>query len=172
MGGSASSPLAVAVPALAAVTAGLGAFGLAAYDSGKQIATFLQNIHLIHDATGGVIPPLTNNLEKLHKVVEPKVFQRAARAFGQDQAPLKILVVPTLPQPPESRDQAITWLRSKGVDAVIPFRTMLADLVTRTKSNLNYQKSDLLQIIRIFKNYDFFKDPQLDLFKGKRLKGP
>ena len=34
--------------------------------------------------------------------------------------------------------------------------------------NRNYQKADLLQIIRILKNYDFFKENQLELFKGKR----
>ena len=61
-------------------------------------------------------------------------------------------------------------LRSKGIDGVIPFRTMLADLVSETKANRNYQKSDVLQIIRILKNYDFFKGPQMELFKSKRKK--
>jgi hypothetical protein len=56
------------------------------------------------------------------------------------------------------------------VDHVIPFRTMLSDLVNETQANRNYQKSDLLQIIRILKNYEFFKDPQLELFKAKRAK--
>jgi hypothetical protein len=51
---------------------------------------------------------------------------------------------------------------------VIPFRTMLTDLVRETAVNRNYQKSDLLQIIRILKNYDFFKEPQLELFKARR----
>jgi len=102
------------------------------------------------------------------RFVEPKAFQQAARAFGEDSAPLKILVVPTLPHVAQSRDEAISTLRSKGVDAVIPFRTMLADLIHRTEVNRNYQKSDLLQIIRILKNYGFFKDPQLELFKSKR----
>jgi hypothetical protein len=54
------------------------------------------------------------------------------------------------------------------MDAVIPFRTMLADLVEQTEINRNYQKSDLLQIIRILKNYDFVKEPQLELFTSKR----
>jgi len=40
--------------------------------------------------------------------------------------------------------------------------------VERIEVNRNYQKSDLLQIIRILKNYDFFKGRQLDLFKPKR----
>jgi hypothetical protein len=99
---------------------------------------------------------------------EPKVFLQAARAFGQDGAPLKILVVPALPQDARSREQSISLLRSKGIDAVIPFQTMLADLVNETEVNRNYQKSDLLQIIRILKNYGFFREPQLELFKTKR----
>ncbi len=107
---------------------------------------------------------------EIFRFVEPKVFQQAARAFGKDGAPLKILVVPTLPQGAQSREQSIALLRSKGIDAVIPFRTMLADLVNEIQTNRNYQKSDLLQIIRILKNYDFFKEPQLELFKSRRKK--
>jgi hypothetical protein len=104
---------------------------------------------------------------KIFRFVEPGVFQQAARAFGKDGAPLKILVVPALPQAAPAREESIALLRSKGVDAVIPFHTMLATLVSRTQVNRNYQKSDLLQIIRILKNYDFFKEPQLELFKSK-----
>ena len=108
---------------------------------------------------------------EIFRFVEPKVFQQAARAFGQDGAPLKILVVPALPQTAQLRDQSISLLRSKGIDAVIPFRTMLAELVAKTEPNRNYQKSDLLQMIRILKNYDLIKEPQLELFKPRRKKG-
>jgi hypothetical protein len=105
---------------------------------------------------------------EIFRFVGTKVFQQAAKVFGETGAPLKILVVPALPQSTAARDESIALLRSKGVDAVIPFRTMLADLVERTETNRNYQKSDLLQTIRILKNYDFFKDPQLELFKVRR----
>ena len=44
---------------------------------------------------------------------------------------------------------------------------MLADLVKSCDTNRNYQKSDLLQMIRVLKNYDFFKEPQLELFKSR-----
>ncbi len=81
---------------------------------------------------------------------------------------MKILVLPTLPHGAQARDESIALLRAKGVDAVIPFRTMLADLIAQTEANRNYQKSDLLQTIRILKNYDVFKDPQMELFKSKR----
>lgn len=105
---------------------------------------------------------------EIFRFVGTKVLQQAARVFGENGAPLKILVVPTLPQETQARDASIALLRAKGVDAVIPFRTMLADLVTHTEANRNYQKSDLLQVIRILKNYDFFKEPQLELFKSRR----
>lgn len=107
---------------------------------------------------------------EIFRFVEPKVFQQAARQFGQGGPLLKILVVPALPQSQPGREQSITLLRSKGVDAVIPFRTMLADLVAGIRVNRNYQKSDLLQVIRILKNYDFFREPQMELFKSRRKK--
>lgn len=107
---------------------------------------------------------------EIFRFVGTKVFQQAAQVFGEAGAPLKILVVPALPHEMKARDESIATLRTKGVDAVIPFRTMLTDLVAHTEANRNYQKSDLLQIIRILKNYDFFRDPQLELFKSKRRK--
>ena len=105
---------------------------------------------------------------EIFRFVEAKVFQQALRAFGKDGAPAKILVVPALPHLAPARDQSIALLRSKGVDAVIPFRTMLTDLIEHTEVNRNYQKSDLLQVIRILKNYDLLRDPQMELFKTKR----
>jgi hypothetical protein len=115
-------------------------------------------------------PAVLAHAPEIFRFVEPKVFQQAARAFGKDGTPLKILVVPALPQGEHAREQSIDLLRSKGIDAVIPFQTMLADLVAKIEPNRNYQKSDLLQIIRILKNYDFFKGPQLELFKSRRKK--
>ena len=107
---------------------------------------------------------------EIFRFVERAVFQRAAKTFGGGGPPTKILVVPALPQSKEGREQSIGLLKSKGVDAVIPFHTMLADLIDQIEVNRNYQKSDLLQIIRILKNYDFFKEPQLELFKTRRRK--
>ncbi len=105
---------------------------------------------------------------EIFRFVNPKVFQRAASAFGLNGVPLKILIVPALPHSAEAREQSITLLRNKGVDAVIPFPTLLTDLIQSVAANRNYQKSDLLQILRILKHYDFFKSPQLELFKPTR----
>lgn len=107
---------------------------------------------------------------RIFRFVEPKVFEQAAKAFGTGGTLLKILVIPALPQNAQARLESLALLRAKGIDAVIPFQTILADLIAETEKNRNYQKSDLLQIIRILKNYEFFKEPQLELFKGGRKK--
>ena len=44
----------------------------------------------------------------------------------------------------------------------------MAAVSDQIEVNRNYQKSDLLQVIRILKNYEFFTEPQLELFKPKR----
>lgn len=113
-------------------------------------------------------PAVMTHAPEIFRFVEPKVFQHAAKTFGGDGSLTKILVAPALPQDEQARERSITFLREKGIDAVIPFRTMLAELVNQIETNRNYQKSDLLQIIRILKNYDFFKSPQLELFKTPR----
>jgi hypothetical protein len=107
---------------------------------------------------------------EIFRFVEPKVFQQALHAFGAGGNTSKILVVPGLPHSEQARQESIDLLRSKGIDAVIPFRTILSDLVNATEVNRNYQKSDLLQIIRILKNYEFFREPQLELFRPKRAR--
>jgi hypothetical protein len=113
-------------------------------------------------------PGVLANAPEIFRFLEPPVFKQAAKALGGGVEPTKILVVPALPQSPEMREQSIQVLRGKGVDCVIPFHTMLADLIAQIEVNRNYQKSDLLQIIRILKNYDFFKEPQMELFKPRR----
>lgn len=115
-------------------------------------------------------PAVLMNAPEIFRFVEPATFKQAAKAFGEEGTPLKILVVPALPQGAEAREQSIALLRAKGIDAVIPFRTMLAELIERTETNRNYQKSDLLQVVRILKNYEFFKEPQMELFRAKRRK--
>jgi hypothetical protein len=41
------------------------------------------------------------------------------------------------------REQSTALLRDRGVDAVIPFRVILTDLIGQVEVNRNYQKSDL-----------------------------
>ncbi len=117
-------------------------------------------------------PGLLANAPEIFRFLEPVALKRAAQQFGGDAPVLKLLVVPALPASDEAREQSIGLLRAKGIDAVIPFRAMLASLVASIETNRNYQKSDLLQTLRILKNYDFVREPQLELFKPKRPRKP
>jgi len=65
----------------------------------------------------------------------------------------------------------LDMLREKGIDGVIMFRTMLLDLAAHVDVNKNYEKSDLLQMLRILKNYDLLRDAQLELFRKRRRRG-
>lgn len=113
-------------------------------------------------------PAVLRHAPWLFRFAEPSAFRSAARALGGEEPVLKILVVPSLPHSPAAQSRSIEFLRSKGIDAVMPFATMLADLIQATETNRNYQKSDLLQIIRILKTYGFFREPQLELFRARR----
>jgi len=113
-------------------------------------------------------PGLLANAPEIFRFLEPSAFQQAIKTLGGEGPLTKLLVVPALPSGEEARRQSIEMLKAKGIDAVIPFRTMLADLIDQIEVNRNYQKSDLLQMLRVLKNYDFFRDPQLELFKARR----
>lgn len=113
-------------------------------------------------------PAVLAHAPEIFRFVEPVALKRATQMFGDDSPLLRVLVVPALPHGAEAREQSIGLLREKGIDAVIPFRTMLAELIASIETNRNYQKSDLLQTLRILKNYDFFREPQLELFRPRR----
>lgn len=115
-------------------------------------------------------PAVLAHAPEIFRFVQPGAFKQASKLFGSEGPFTKILVVPALPQDAESRQGSIDLLRGKGIDAVIPFRTMLGDLIAHIQTNRNYQKSDLLQVIRILKNYDFFAPPQMELFKPSQPK--
>lgn len=115
-------------------------------------------------------PGLLANAPEIFRFVEPAACELTAKSFGGDGPLTKLLVVPALPTGEDARAQSIELLRAKGIDAVISFPTLLADLIAEIEVNRNYQKSDLLQIIRILKNYDFLREPQLELFKPGRKK--
>ncbi len=116
-------------------------------------------------------PAVLANAPEIFRFVQPSAFQQAAQAFGDEQDILKLLVVPALPQQAEAQEQSVALLREKGVDGVIPFRTMLAELLDGVRINRNYQKSDVLQLLRILKNYEFIKEPQMELFGKRRRLG-
>jgi hypothetical protein len=99
----------------------------------------------------------------LLRFVEADSLKFAATFLGRDDM-AKVLCLPRLPASGELKAKTIEFVRQKGLDGVISFSTILAELIRRVEINRNYDKSDILQMIRLFKNYDLLKDPQMELF--------
>ena len=76
----------------------------------------------------------------------------------------KLLVLPGLPTAEPLRSESIELLQARGVDGIIAFSTILENLLRHVEVNHSYQKSDLLQLMRILKIYDMVKEPQMNLF--------
>lgn len=102
----------------------------------------------------------------------PAARQAAAQRLGSTNV-VAILCLPELPASGALKEKTLRALREHGIDGVLSFRTMLAELVSMVRSNCNYDKSDLLQVLRILKNYALLREPQLELFwKKSRKPGP
>lgn len=107
-------------------------------------------------------PSVLAHQPKIFRFVEKRAVDEAQGLVGSDGL-VKLLVVPGLPRDAKLRQRSIELLRSKGVDGVISFRSILQELIAGVHTNRNYQKSDLLQILRLLKNYDLLKGSQLEL---------
>jgi hypothetical protein len=100
------------------------------------------------------------------RFAEPDCARIASNLLGTESI-AKILCLPRLPASGELKKQTISVMREKGIDGIISFHTMLLELVRRVETQRNYEKSDLLQVIRLLKNYDLLKSDQLELFVKK-----
>lgn len=112
-------------------------------------------------------PGVLAHQPKIFGFVEKKALEEAQQLTGGESL-TKILVVPGLPRDAKTRQRSVEVLKSKGVDAVISFRAILQELIAGVHTNRNYQKSDLLQILRLLKNYELLKEPQMELKLRKR----
>lgn len=104
---------------------------------------------------------------EVYRFVEPDSVRAATADLGVEN-PAKILCMADLPADADQRAEALDFLRSRGIDGVILFRPMLLELVERVDVKKTYEKSDLLQILRILKNYDLLRSGQMDLFRQTR----
>jgi hypothetical protein len=114
-------------------------------------------------------PSVLQHQPKIFRFVEKRAVEEAQRLVGADGL-LKILVVPGLPRDAKLRARSIELLQARGVDGVISFREILRELVGSVATNRNYQKSDLLQTLRLLKNYDLLRDPQMEFSWKRRRK--
>jgi len=107
------------------------------------------------------------NTPEILRFVQPAALRFSARVLGSEVF-ARVLCLPALPASGELKQKTIDFLRSGGIDGVIPFRAMLLELIRRVETNRNYEKSDVLQVIRLMKNYDLVNVGQMELFDKKR----
>jgi|YNPNPStandDraft_1061719.scaffolds.fasta_scaffold05012_9 hypothetical protein len=108
--------------------------------------------------------------EQIFRFASDRAVRSAIKMLGRDGQTRRILVLPSLPTSKEARDRSIMLLKQGGVDNVLLFGTVLEDLIFNVEVNKNYQRSDLLQMIRLLKIYGLLRDSQLDLFSIVRPK--
>ncbi|MBX7122117.1 MAG: hypothetical protein K1X42_08295 [Opitutaceae bacterium] len=146
---------------------------------------FVSELQYLHQAVVAIkpwhtdvfTPGMLKNSPEIFRFLEGNVLKQAARFFPNAGGAVgsaeeggeitRVLVLPSLPTQEPYRSQSVQMLKERGVDGIISFRAMLQDLIENIETNLSYRKSDTLQVMRILKNYDLLKDPQMDLLSQR-----
>jgi len=106
---------------------------------------------------------------EIFRFTELPVIKEARKALGPGSV-TKILCVSDLAASAAPQEEALALMRKNGIDGVLSFRTMLLELIDHLDVSKNYEKSDLIQTLRILKTYDLLKDAQLELFAARKCK--
>lgn len=114
-------------------------------------------------------PAVLEQTPEIFRLSEDYVLQKAEEMLGHGPV-AKILCLADLPATRELRDNALKLLKEKGIDGVLLFPLMLLELAAYVDPNKNYEKSDLLQMLRILKAYNLLRDAQMELFRAGRTK--
>ncbi len=128
--------------------------------------------------TSRFTPAMLRSSSRIFDFLKKDVLNRAEEYFSFEDEPIneevlaeplsfrKILIVPGLPTSEPHRSESIALLKEGGVDGIITFSTILENILRSVEVNHSYQKSELLQLMRILKIYDMVKEPQMNLFNG------
>ena len=117
-------------------------------------------------------PAILRSETKVFDFLKKEVLNKASDYFNLNEIELtketqsfkKILVIPSLPSGEPHRSESITLLKEQGIDGIISFATILESVIRNIEVNQSYQKSDLLQLLRILKIYNMLKEPQMTFF--------
>jgi hypothetical protein len=126
--------------------------------------------------TSRFTPAMLKSSSRIFDYLTKDVLNKADQYFDFEEPPFdegsasnqtsckKILVLPGIPTSDPQRSEAISLLQESGVDGIITFSTILENLLRNVEVNHSYQKSELLQLMRVLKLYDMVKEPQMNLF--------
>lgn len=122
-------------------------------------------------------PELLKSSSKLFNYLKKNAFNQSKAYFIKESfeddkiwesvsnSYTNIIVLPGLPSNDPHRSESIDILKTNGIDGIITYSTILESLLRQVQVNNIYQKSDLLQLMRILKIYNMVKDPQMTLFQ-------
>lgn len=113
---------------------------------------------------------IENDLELSKRLTRSISLEEKEFKSWADQDPLKILVLSKLPKSKPARDKAIKQIHHQGFHGYLTFTQILSELLDHVAINKNYQRSDLLQTLRILKNYELVRPLQLELFGNTKTK--
>lgn len=134
---------------------------------GRELTQFARAVISVRGwHTDRFSPAILNLSPEIFRFAAAPAVRGAARVLGEGPV-AKILCLPELPASVTQRHKALEMLREKGVDAVLLFPTMLRELIRQVEVSKSYEKSDVLQTLRILKNYDLLRDEQLELFRKR-----
>jgi len=112
-------------------------------------------------------PAVLDKSPELFRFADDDVLKKAGVFLGE--GPLaKIMCISGLPASKTLQQQVLDSLSDRGVNGVVTFRNMLQELAADIDVKHNYEKSDVLQMLRILKNYDLLREPQMELFTRRR----
>ncbi len=114
-------------------------------------------------------PAVLKKNPDIFRFAELSVIKEARKTLGPGSI-TKILCLSDLTATAAPQEETLALLRQGGIDGVLSFRTMLLELIESVDVAKNYEKSDLIQTLRILKTYDLLKEAQLDLFAAKKTK--
>ena len=112
-------------------------------------------------------PAVLEKSPELLRFADEDVMKQADAMLGTGPV-ARILCISDLPASKALRDQVLETLCERGVNGVVLFRHILMELISDIDVKNNYEKSDVLQMLRILKNYDLLREPQMELFIRRR----
>ena len=138
----------------------------------SDMSSVRQAIVVVHGwQHAGVTPAILKSPVRLLEFLKKETLSQADQTLRIDdslvedpEAYQKIMVLPGLPTADPQRSMCIEQFKAVGVDGVIAFSTILEDLLRQVEVNHSYQKSELLQFVRVLKIYDMVQAPQMNLF--------
>ena len=106
---------------------------------------------------------MLDRFPEITRFAEKNALQAAWKVLGSQEA-AAILCLPQLPASAKLKELLLKGLRKRGVHGVLLFRTILQSLIAHADTAKNYDKSDVLQMLRILKVHDLLQSAQLELF--------